>query len=94
MANSSPSASDDDVLAVIVLVVLAFATGIFSFGMFLDPLRNWMLQYHLLERGHAVVIPILGGAGLGWGQILVVAAALLIVIAMGVVVRRHHRSRV
>lgn len=94
MSNSSPAVSENDLLALIILGVLAFATGVFSLGMFLDPLRNWMLQYHLLESGHTVVIPIIDGAGLGWGQILVVAAVLLIAIALGVVARRHRRSRV
>lgn len=94
MSNSSPAVSEDDLLAISTLGVLAFATGIFSFGMFLDPLRNWMLQYHLLEHGHTVVIPIIDGAGLGWGQILVVAAVLLLAIALGVLAHRHRRSRV
>ena len=93
MSNQA-SVSEDDWISLLLIVVLAFATGIVSLGMFLDPLRGWMLQYHLLEQGEATVIPIVDGIGFGWGQILVIAAILLSAIALLVWLKRRAAARV
>ncbi len=91
---NSPSTTEDDWIAILVVVVMTFASGIVSVGMFLDPMRIWMLQHHLLEQGESTVIPIVDGIGLGWGQILVIAAIILSVIALLVWLQRRAAARV
>jgi hypothetical protein len=94
MTGQSQSISDDDWITLLLILVLAFATGIVSLGMFLDPLRDWMLTYHLLEQGDAVVVPIVDEVGFGVGQLLVVASLLLVGIALIVWAKRRAAARV
>ena len=82
-----------------VSLVIAFGAGavrgrVISAGAILAPVRDWMLQFHLLEQGSAVIIPFADGIGLGCVQILVLAAFLLIAIAIGVWAKRRETARV
>ena len=58
---SNQSVSEDDWISLLLIAVLVLASGAVSLGMFLDPLRAWMVQYHLLEQGDAVAIPVVDG---------------------------------
>ena len=52
------STSEDDLLTLFFMLFGGIATGAFSFGaVLLEPMRDWMLQYHLLEQGDTVLIP-------------------------------------
>ena len=62
--------------------------------MFLDPLRAWLLQYHVLEQGDAMVVPLFEGVGFGWGQLIVIAAIMLCSIALIVWLKRRAAARV
>jgi hypothetical protein len=84
----------DDWIIICLVVATALVTGVISAGAILAPVRDWMLQFHLLEQGSAVVIPFVDGIGLGAVQILVLAAFLLIAIAIGVTAKRHQSARV
>lgn len=94
MTGHAQSVSEDDWITLLLIGVLAFATGIVSVGMFLDPLRDWMLTYHLLEQGDPVVLPLVDGVGFGVGQLLVIVSLLLIGIALLVWVKRRAAARV
>lgn len=94
MTGHAQSVSEDDWITLLLIGVLAFATGIVSVGMFLDPLRDWMLTYHLLEQGDPVVLPLVDGVGFGVGQLLVIVSLLLIGIAILVWVKRRAAARV
>jgi hypothetical protein len=94
MTGHAQSVSEDDWITLLLIGVLAFATGIVSVGMFLDPLRDWMLTYHLLEQGDQVVLPLVDGVGFGVGQLLVIVSLLLIGIALLVWVKRRAAARV
>lgn len=94
MTGQTQSVSEDDWITLLLIGVLAFATGIVSVGMFLDPLRDWMLTYHLLEQGEPVVLPLVDGVGFGVGQLLVIVSLLLIGIALLVWVKRRAAARV
>ena len=94
MTGRAQSVSEDDWITLLLIGVLAFATGIVSVGMFLDPLRDWMLTYHLLEQGDQVVLPLVDGVGFGVGQLLVIVSLLLIGIALLVWVKRRAAARV
>ncbi|WP_242085916.1 hypothetical protein [Microbacterium lacticum] len=93
MSNQT-SVSEDDWITLLIILVLAFATGIVSVGMFLDPLRAWLLQYHVLEQGDAMVVPLFEGVGFGWGQLIVIAAIMLCSIALIVWLKRRAAARV
>lgn len=84
----------DDWIIITLVIATALVTGIISAGAIIAPLRDWMLQFHLLEQGPTVVIPFVDGIGLGVVQILVLAAFLLIAIAIGVMVKRRQPARV
>ena len=91
---SNQSVSEDDWISLLLIAVLVLASGAVSLGMFLDPLRAWMLKYHLLEQGETVAIPVVDGVGLGWGQILVILAILSGAIARIVWLKRRAAARV
>ena len=91
---SNQSVSEDDWISLLLIAVLVLASGAVSLGMLLDPLRAWMLQYHLLEQGDAVAIAVVDGVGLGWGQILVILAILIGAIALIVWLKRRAAARV
>lgn len=91
---SNQSVSEDDWISLLLIAVLVLASGAVSLGMFLDPLRAWMLQYHLLEQGDGAVLPLVDGVGFGWGQILVVAALLIVGVAFIVWLKRRAAARV
>ena len=93
MSNQA-AASEDDWTTLILMLMVAFASGIVSLGMFVDPLRDWMLQYHLLEQGDGAVLPLVDGVGFGWGQILVIAALLITGVAFIVWLKRRAATRV
>ena len=59
---SNQSVSEDDWISLLLIAVLVLASGAVSLGMFLDPLRAWMLKYHLLEQGETVAIPVVDEA--------------------------------
>ncbi|WP_102191284.1 hypothetical protein [Microbacterium aurantiacum] len=84
----------DDWIIICLVVSFALVTGVISAGAILAPVRDWMLQFHLLEQGSAVIIPFADGIGLGGVQILVLAAFLLIAIAIGVWAKRRETARV
>ena len=90
---SNQSVSEDDWISLLLIAVLVLASGAVSLGMFLDPLRAWMLKYHLLEQGETVAIPVVDGVGLGWGQILVILAILIGAIALIVWLKRRAAVR-
>ncbi|MGC5225153.1 hypothetical protein ACPW96_21500 [Micromonospora sp. DT81.3] len=92
--TGQPHVSEDDWISMLLLLTLAVGTGIVSLGMFLDPLRAWMLQYHLLEQGDAVTLPLFDGFGFGLGQILVVISLLIAGIALIVWLKRRSAARI
>lgn len=91
---SNQSVSEDDWISLLLIAVLVLASGAVSLGMFLDPLRTWMVQHHLLEQGDAVALEVVDGVGLGWGQILVILAILIGAIALIVWLKRRAAARV
>ena len=91
---SNQSVSEDDWISLLLIAVLVLASGAVSLGMFLDPLRTWMVQYHLLEQGETVALEVVDGVGLGWGQILVILAILIGAIALIVWLKRRAAARV
>lgn len=84
----------DDWIIIGLVISFALVTGVISAGAILAPVRDWMLQFHLLEQGSEVVIPFVDGIGLGVVQILVLVALLMIAIAIGVWAKRRETSRV
>ena len=94
MSGPAPNISEDDWISLLLIAALALASGIVSLGMFLDPLRDWMLQFHLLEQGDAVTLPLVDGIGFGWGQVLVIASLLITGIALIVWVKRRAAARI
>lgn len=84
----------DDWIVICLVVSFALVTGAISAGAFLGPVRDWMLQFHLLEQGSDVIIPFVDGIGLGIVQILVLAAFLLVAIAIGMWAKRREAARV
>ena len=60
---SNQSVSEDDWISLLLIAVLVLASGAVSLGMFLDPLRTWMVQYHLLEQGDTVALEVVDGVG-------------------------------
>lgn len=91
---SNQNVSEDDWISLLLIAVLVVASGAVSLGMFFDPLREWMVQYHLLEQGETVAIEVAEGVGLGWGQILVILAILIGAIALIVWLKRRAAARV
>lgn len=69
--TQSVAENEDDLLTLMFMLCGGMATGMFSFGVLLHPVRDWMLQYHLLANGTEVVIPFIDGIGFGWPQIVV-----------------------
>ncbi|MDF2696348.1 MAG: hypothetical protein K0S65_4731, partial [Labilithrix sp.] len=54
--TQSVAENEDDLLTLMFMLCGGMATGMFSFGVLLIPVRNWMVQYHLLAAGDQVVI--------------------------------------
>lgn len=92
--TQSVAENEDDLLTLIFMLCGGMATGMFSFGLLLIPVRNWMMQYHLLAAGDQVVIPFVDGIGFGWPQIVMVAGLILVLVAFLVALRRRARDRV
>lgn len=90
----SAAQQEDDLVTLLFMVCGGMATGIFSFGVILVPVREWMVQFHLLAQGEQVVIPFVDGIGFGWPQIVVVAGLILVLVALLVALRRRARDRV
>lgn len=90
------STDENDLTTLLLMLFGGLATGSFSFGVLFNPVREWMLQYHLLEDGETVVIPfpLLEGIGFGWPQLFVIAGIIAGGIVLGVALRRRFASRV
>lgn len=91
------STSEDDLLTLFFMLFGGIATGAFSFGaVLLEPMRDWMLQYHLLEQGDTVLIPLpfLDTIGFGMPQLLVIAGLVLGGIVLGISLRRRAKSHI
>ena len=90
----SAAQQEDDLLTLLFMLCGGMATGMFSFGVILVPVREWMVQFHLLAQGGQVVIPFVDGIGFGWAQILVVAGLVAALVTLVVWLRRRARERV
>ncbi len=86
--------NEDDLLTLMFMLCGGAATGMFSFGVLLIPVRNWMVEYHLLAAGDQVVIPFVDGIGFGWPQIVVAAGLVIALVTIVVALRRRARDRV
>ncbi|MAT19320.1 MAG: hypothetical protein BGN98_03635 [Microbacterium sp. 69-7] len=92
--TQSVAENEDDLLTLMFMLCGGMATGMFSFGVLLHPVRDWMLQYHLLANGTEVVIPFIDGIGFGWPQIVVASGLIAALVATVVWLRRRARERV
>lgn len=92
--TQSAAENEDDLLTLMFMLCGGMATGMFSFGVLFNPLRDWMVQYHLLSQGAEVVIPFVDGIGFGWPQIVVAAGLIVALVATVVWLRRRARERV
>ncbi len=92
--TQSVAENEDDLLTLMFMLCGGMATGMFSFGVLLHPVRDWMLQYHLLADGAEVVIPFIDGIGFGWPQIVVASGLIAALVATVVWLRRRARDRV
>lgn len=92
--TQSVAENEDDLLTLMFMLCGGMATGMFSFGVLFNPVRDWMLQYHLLAHGAEVVIPFVDGIGFGWPQIVVAAGLIVALVATVVWLRRRARDRV
>lgn len=90
----SAAQQEDDLVTLLFMVCGGMATGMFSFGVILVPVREWMVQFHLLAQGEQVVIPFVDGIGFGWTQILVVVGLVAALVTLVVWLRRRSRERV
>lgn len=92
--TQSAAENEDDLLTLMFMLCGGAATGMFSFGVLFNPVRDWMVQYHLLAQGAEVVIPFVDGIGFGWPQIVVAAGLIIALVATVVGLRRRARERV
>lgn len=92
--TQSVADNEDDLLTLMFMLCGGAATGMFSFGVLLIPVRNWMVEYHLLAAGDQVVIPFVDGIGFGWPQIVVAAGLIIALVTIVVSLRRRARDRV
>jgi len=92
--SQSFSSNEDDLLTLLFMLFGGIATGGFSLGVVLLPVRDWMVVYHLLDVGDSVVIPFVAGIGFGWPQIVVAAGILVVGVLFLVWLRRRGRERV
>ncbi|PZO62933.1 MAG: hypothetical protein DI498_14410 [Paracoccus denitrificans] len=92
--TQSAAENEDDLLTLMFMLCGGMATGMFSFGVLFNPLRDWMVQYHLLAQGAEVVIPFVDGIGFGWPQIVVAGGLIIALVATVVWLRRRARERV
>ena len=92
--TQSAAENEDDLLTLMFMLCGGMATGMFSFGVLFSPVRDWMVQYHLLAHGAEVVIPFVDGIGFGWPQIVVAVGLIIALVATVVWLRRRARERV
>lgn len=85
--------NEEDLVTLLFVVCGGAATGVFSLGMILNPVRDWMVQHSLLEAGQDVVLPIVGDVGFGWPQLTVIGGLLIASIVLVVWLRRRSRDR-
>lgn len=90
----SASQNEDDLVTLVFMLMGGLGTGIFSFGVLLNPVREWMVQYHVLATGDEVVIPFVDGIGFGWTQILVALGLIVALVGATMWARRRARERV
>ena len=90
----SAAQNEDDLVTLVFMLLGGLGTGMFSFGVLLVPVREWMVQYHLLATGEQIVIPFVEGIGFGWTQILVAVGLLIVLIGVAMWFRRRARERV
>jgi len=90
----SAAQNEDDLVTLVFMLLGGLGTGMFSFGVLLIPVREWMVQYHLLATGEQIVIPFVEGIGFGWTQILVAVGLLIVLIGVAMWFRRRARERV
>jgi hypothetical protein len=90
--TQSVKENEEDLTTLLFMLCGGAATGMFSFGVILIPIRVWMVQHSLLASGGQVVIPFVDGIGLGWAQIVVIAGLLALLLTL-IVWTRRRRSR-
>lgn len=94
MSHISSGTDEDDLTTLLFMLCGGAATGMFSLGVILVPIREWMVQHFLIAHGDSVVIPLFDDIGFGWPQILVLAGILVVGVTLLVWLRRRRRNRV
>jgi len=92
--SQSLANNEDDLVTLVFMLFGGIATGGFSIGVFLIPVRDWMVVHQLLAAGDSVVIPFVDGIGFGWPQIVVAAGIIIVGALLLVGLRRRSRDRV
>lgn len=92
--SQSLANNEDDLVTLVFMLFGGIATGGFSIGVFLIPVRDWMVVHQLLATGDSVVIPFVDGIGFGWPQIVVAAGIIIVGALLLVGLRRRSRDRV
>lgn len=92
--SQSLANNEDDLVTLVFMLFGGIATGGFSIGVFLIPVRDWMVVHQLLAAGDGVVIPFVDGIGFGWPQIVVAAGIIVVGVLFLVWLRRRSRDRV
>ena len=92
--SQSLANNEDDLVTLVFMLFGGIATGGFSIGVFLIPVRDWMVVHQLLAAGDSAVIPFVDGIGFGWPQIVVAAGIIIVGALLLVGLRRRSRDRV
>lgn len=90
----SAQQNEDDLVTLTFMLIGGLSTGVFSFGVIFNPVREWMVQYHLLAVDDEVVIPFVDGIGFGWAQILVALGLIAGILVLAFWLRRRAKERV
>lgn len=92
-ANGSESEISDDHILLGFIAIVAIGGGLIPIAAMLEPVKAWLLKYHVLVEGPGMLLEIPGtGAGLDLLRIVGLAAALILLIAL--VALAVHRRRI
>ena len=94
MANTQQQPdTTDDWIALLMLLTGVSGMGLFSLGAFVAPVRDLLVQWGLLVRGDAVLIPLMEDVGLDIWRTLIVAGIVVLFVAGSIATARSRRRR-
>lgn len=92
--SNNQSADPDDLTTLLLMIMGGLAMGGAGvLGVLFAPVRNWMVDHHVLATGNDIVLAFPDGVGLGVAQLIVLGGLLVTIVVLSIMWKTRRVAR-